>query len=65
MYGEPNNLDSLGVDRFYAVRPDAEELPGVELSGCRMERRFKAVESGDKYLYMAVYELDDIKAYVN
>ena len=35
----------------------------MERSGCKIARRFKAIESEDKYLYLAVYEFDDIEKY--
>ena len=43
-----------------------KHMPKVmEHSGCKLARRFKAIESEDKYLYLAVYEFDDIRKYMN
>ncbi len=35
----------------------------VDASGCKIARRFKAVQSEDKYLYLAVYEFEDLEKY--
>ena len=36
----------------------------VKLSGCEKGRRFTAIEGEDKYLYMAVYEFQDMASFL-
>ena len=36
----------------------------IERSGCKTARRFKAIESEDKFMFMAVYEFADLESYL-
>jgi heme-degrading monooxygenase HmoA len=36
----------------------------VEATGCLTARRFRAVETDDKFMYMAVYEFSDMDAFL-
>lgn len=35
----------------------------VACSGCKMARRFKAIQQEDKFVYMAVYEFTDMEVF--
>ena len=53
------------IDEFNEWYHHAHMPKLIEHSGCRTARRFKAIESEDKYLYLAVYEFEDLKKYTD
>jgi hypothetical protein len=36
----------------------------IKASGCLTAKRFRAIETGDKYMYMAIYEFSDMAAFL-
>jgi heme-degrading monooxygenase HmoA len=44
---------------------DSTHMPQVaKASGCAKARRFRAVQTDDKFMYMAVYEFPDMDAFL-
>lgn len=37
----------------------------IKRSGCKTARRFKAIQSEDKYIYMAIYEFIDMETFLD
>ena len=59
LYVVKSSVDRESAEAFNKWYHEKHIPEMLELSGCKSARRFKAIETEDKFIYMAVYEFKD------